>query len=150
MRVLKFFRPFHGLGMTDGPGRRWRNANREVRKDEQGVVFREQVASCLREQDFHGLLAAGKPMAVVRALFSLLYSPDELDPLAGGGSAGSRHRHAGGRKAGGGAGHPPPGRPGEAVLEELRRLLACFLANRRVRREFLIPLPKGKTGAWPV
>ncbi|MEW6425258.1 MAG: DVU0298 family protein [Bacillota bacterium] len=41
-------------------------------------AFREQVASCLREQDFHGLLAAGKPMALVRALFSLLYSPDEL------------------------------------------------------------------------
>ncbi|MEW6274585.1 MAG: DVU0298 family protein [Bacillota bacterium] len=41
-------------------------------------AFREQVAGCLREKNFHGLLAAGKPMAVVRALFSLLYSPDEL------------------------------------------------------------------------
>jgi len=44
-------------------------------------AFREQVASCLQDKagcDFRGLLAAGKPMAVVRALFSLLYSPDEL------------------------------------------------------------------------
>jgi len=42
------------------------------------AAFREQVAGCLREKNSRGLLAAGKPMALVRALFSLLYSPDEL------------------------------------------------------------------------
>jgi len=45
---------------------------------------------------------------------------------------------------------PPAGRPAAAVsaltgqgLEELRRLLARFLADRRVRREFLIPFHRG-------
>jgi len=42
------------------------------------AVFREQMRGWLKERDFDRLLAAGKPMAVVRALFSLLYFPDEL------------------------------------------------------------------------
>jgi len=42
------------------------------------TAYREQVLGWLKERDFNRLTAAVKPMAAVRALFSLLYSPDDL------------------------------------------------------------------------